>query len=196
MTSIGYMDLLKTLSTPPAEGHSGSDRLIGDRSTTDRPTTDRSAVRSPDQSGVDAQEFSISDLAAEFSITPRTIRFYEDKGLLAPRRRKQTRIYGRRDRARLSLILRGRRVGFSLDEIKEMLDLYDLRDGQAAQITHALGKFEQRIAVLEAQRRDIDDALGELKAARDAARARLTALEGDGLGGAPAIVGFAVPPRR
>ena len=73
--------------------------------------------------------FTITDLAGEFKITPRTIRFYEDKHLLQPSRQGLSRVYSRRDRARLQLILRGKRLGFSLAEIKEMLDLYDLGDG-------------------------------------------------------------------
>ncbi len=107
--------------------------------------------------------FSIRDLAEEFGITTRAIRFYEDKGLLSPARQGQTRIYAPRDRARLSLILRGKRVGFSLDEIREMLDLYDLQDGQISQLQVALKKFRERIVILQRQKRDIDDAIRELE---------------------------------
>jgi DNA-binding transcriptional MerR regulator len=77
--------------------------------------------------------YSIGDLSREFGVTLRTLRFYEDKGLISPQRRGTTRLYNRRDRARLQLILRGKKVGFSLEDIKEMLDLYDLRDGQVTQ---------------------------------------------------------------
>ncbi len=107
--------------------------------------------------------FTIGDLAREFDITLRTLRFYEDRGLLNPRRQGQQRLYGRRDRARLDLILRGKRVGFSLNEIKEMLDLYDLRDGQVTQMRVALGKFEDRIAALRRQKLDIEEAIVELE---------------------------------
>ncbi len=110
-----------------------------------------------------ARTFSIGDLAREFDVTLRTLRFYEDKGLLAPRRDGSNRIYTRRDRARLKLILMGKRVGFSLTDIKKMVDLYDLRDGQVSHLAYALEKFNEQIATLERQRRDIDQALGELK---------------------------------
>ncbi|WP_436642509.1 MerR family transcriptional regulator [Microbaculum sp. FT89] len=111
--------------------------------------------------------FTIGDLSREFGVTLRAIRFYEDKGLLNPRRQGMTRLYSRRDRARLKLILLGKRVGFSLVEIGEMLDLYDLKDGQTTQMKVALTKFDEQIAYLEAQRAEIDQALGDLKRARD-----------------------------
>lgn len=107
-------------------------------------------------------QFTIGDLAREFDTTLRTLRFYEDKGLLHPRREGQQRLYSRRDRARLGLILRGKRVGFSLGEIRAMLDLYDLRDGQATQMRVALSKFETQIETLKRQREDIDEAIVEL----------------------------------
>lgn len=116
----------------------------------------------PEESGR-ARSFTIGDLAREFDVTLRTLRFYEDKGLLMPRREGATRIYSRRDRARLKLILMGKRVGFSLDEIRKMVDLYDLRDGQVPHLTYALAKFGEQIAALERQRRDIDQAVGELR---------------------------------
>ena len=109
--------------------------------------------------------FTIGDLAREFDVTLRTLRFYEDKGLLDPRREGLNRYYGRRDRARLSLILMGKRVGFSLTEIKEMLDLYDLNDNQATQLRVALKKFNEQIGVLEAQKRQTEQALDELNGA-------------------------------
>ncbi len=77
--------------------------------------------------------YSITELCREFDVTPRTLRFYEQKGLLHPARRGWTRLFSYRDRARLQLILRGKKVGFALEEIKEMLDLYNLRDGQLTQ---------------------------------------------------------------
>jgi DNA-binding transcriptional MerR regulator len=106
--------------------------------------------------------FSIGDLSREFNVTLRTLRFYEDKGLIHPRREGVNRIYGRRDRARLKLVLMGKRVGFSLTEIREMLDLYDLRDGHAAQLQLALRKFNEQIALLDIQKRDIEQAMDEL----------------------------------
>ena len=109
------------------------------------------------------RRFTIRDLAEEFGCTHRTIRFYEGEGLLKPRREGQARIYSARDRARLSLILRGRRLGFSLAEIGEMLNLYDADPGHVRQLTVALEKGRARIAQLERQRADIEAALGELK---------------------------------
>jgi DNA-binding transcriptional MerR regulator len=107
--------------------------------------------------------YSIGALAREFGITLRTLRFYEDKGLLNPRREGTARLYTRRDRARLRLVLMGKRVGFSLSEIREMLDLYDLRDGQVPQMRAAVDRFKEQIAVLERQKRDIEQALDDLK---------------------------------
>ncbi|WP_246329401.1 MerR family transcriptional regulator [Chthonobacter rhizosphaerae] len=107
--------------------------------------------------------FTIGDLAREFGVTLRTLRFYEDKNLLNPKRDGLNRLYSRRDRARLKLVLMGKRVGFSLTEIKDMLDLYDLRDGQVTQLRVALGRFNEQIAVLEQQKKDIEQALAELR---------------------------------
>lgn len=106
--------------------------------------------------------FSIGDLSREFGVSLRSLRFYEEKGLLNPKRQGTTRIYGRRDRARLKLVLMGKKVGLSLGEIKEMLELYDLKDGQAAQLRTALARFEAQVAELRAQREAIDGAIEEL----------------------------------
>ena len=111
-----------------------------------------------------AETFSITDLAREFSVTSRAIRFYEDQGLISPRRDGQTRIYSRRDRARLAWILRGKRVGFSLAEIGEILDLYDLGDGRLTQSRVALARSREKIAALKQQRDDIDATIAELEA--------------------------------
>ncbi|PKQ09453.1 MAG: transcriptional regulator [Alphaproteobacteria bacterium HGW-Alphaproteobacteria-12] len=100
--------------------------------------------------------FSITELAEEFGLTTRAIRFYEDKGLLSPERRGQVRIYHPRDRARLILIVRGKNVGLALAEIKEILSLYDLRDGCETQNQVAVDKFRKRISLLREQRREID----------------------------------------
>jgi DNA-binding transcriptional MerR regulator len=107
--------------------------------------------------------FSIRELTKELGVTSRTLRHYEDEDLLAPERRGQMRVYSQRDRARLTLILRGRRVGFTLAEIREILDLYKGGDGGVAQLTHTRKKFLQRIATLEQQRKDIDESIAELK---------------------------------
>jgi DNA-binding transcriptional MerR regulator len=107
--------------------------------------------------------WTISELAREFKVTPRALRFYEDRGLLSPRRDGMNRVYGPRDRGRLQLILRGKRVGFPLMEIKEILDLYDLGDGQRAQMQTCLKKFRSRLAALEAQREDLVGAIEGLK---------------------------------
>ncbi len=108
------------------------------------------------------QTFSITELSHEFKVTARAIRFYEDKGLLQPSRQGMTRIYSRRDRARLILILRGKRLGFSLAEIREMLNLYDLGDGQTEQLRVTLKRSQDRLRALEAQRRDVEAAIDEL----------------------------------
>ncbi|HRE43951.1 MAG TPA: MerR family DNA-binding transcriptional regulator [Terricaulis sp.] len=101
--------------------------------------------------------YTISQLAREFEVTPRALRFYEDKGLLTPQRDGMNRVYSHRDRARLQLILRGKRVGLSLIEIKEILDLYKV--DQRAQAQTALKKYKARIVALEAQREDVEAAI-------------------------------------
>lgn len=106
--------------------------------------------------------FTIRQLTKEFSVTARTLRFYEDEGLIAPERRGQTRIYSVKDRARIMLILRGRRLGFSLAEIREYLDMYNQADN-SRQLTHARKKCEERIVAFEKQKVDIDLAISELK---------------------------------
>nr|WP_319414123.1 MerR family DNA-binding transcriptional regulator [uncultured Cohaesibacter sp.] len=107
--------------------------------------------------------YSIGDLATEFDVTLRTLRFYEDKNLLNPRRDGINRVYSRRDRARLKFVLLGKKVGFSLTEIKEMLDLYDLRDGQVPQLRSALDRFNLHINILRQQRSDVEQAIADLE---------------------------------
>lgn len=106
---------------------------------------------------------TITDLADAFQITPRAIRFYEDQGLINPERRGQQRIYSKRDYARLAWVLRGKRVGFSLAEIGELLDLYDVDSSRKAQRMKTIEKCRERISALEDQRRDIDHMLDELR---------------------------------
>lgn len=111
--------------------------------------------------------YGIGELAEELGISQRAVRFYETKGLLKPRRVGLNRVYDRRDRARLLLIMRGKRLGFSLQEIAEYLDLYDRDPGQKLQTRHLLNKVEQAIEDLERKRADIDSTLGELEAIRN-----------------------------
>jgi DNA-binding transcriptional MerR regulator len=111
--------------------------------------------------------FTIRELAKECGVTARTLRFYEEKGLLSPRRNGQERLYSRRDRARLKYVLMGKNVGFSLDEVREMLDLYDLGDGQETQLRVALTKFHERIARLQRHKAEIEGVIDELRRASD-----------------------------
>ncbi|WP_349359831.1 MerR family DNA-binding transcriptional regulator [Stappia sp.] len=124
--------------------------------------------------------FTIGDLSKEFGVTLRTLRFYEDKGLLNPRRDGMNRVYTRRDRARLKLVIMGKRVGFSLAEIRDMLDLYDLRDGQVTQLRVALSRFQEQIDILVEQRRNIDQAVEELGRTVEIVSGMLKEKEADG----------------
>ena len=125
------------------------------------------------------RSWSIRQLCVEFGVTPRALRFYEDQQLLSPARRGQARVYDARDRARLQLIVRGRRVGFSLAELRDMLELYDDRDGGAAQMAASLPKFRERIAALREQRDDVDHSIAVLEEGCARLEQRLSLLRPD-----------------
>ena len=119
--------------------------------------------------------FQIGEVAERTGVTQRTLRFYEEKGLLDPTRRGEQRLYTRRDRARLAYVLAGKTVGFSLEDVREMLDLYDLGDGGVTQLKVALAKFGERIERLERQKCDIDRVVTELTRASNLMKAKLAA---------------------
>ena len=108
--------------------------------------------------------YSITDLAREFGLTTRAIRFYEDHGLLAPKRAGRARVYGHRDRVRLKLTVRGKRLGLSLTEIRELIDMYDTTGDDHGQLERFLEVLHKRRAILEQQREDIEEVLGEIAA--------------------------------
>ena len=117
----------------------------------------------------------IGDMAKTFGVTLRTLRFYEDKGLLSPKRDGSTRLYTRRDRARLKLILLGRKVGFTLRDVKHMIDLYDPKGSNAKQLKVRLDKSEKQMGRLLKQREAIDEAIGDLDQAMETARKMISA---------------------
>ena len=132
----------------------------------------RPSTPEPGAAGRDAQ-YTISQLAAEFALTTRAIRFYEDEGLLAPRRSGQARVYGDRERTRIKLILRGKRLGLALAEIREILDLYDSREGDRRQLERFVEVLVHRRVQLLVQREDIDALLDEIGAIERDCRRRL-----------------------
>ena len=125
----------------------------------------------------DEQTWTIAQVADEFGITHRTVRHYEDLGLISPERVGTKRLYSRRDRTRLNLILRGKRLGFPLDQIRMIIDLYDAPRGKRSQLQYVLDQIDDRRTDLEQRRRDLDDALTELDRFEDRCRedlARIT----------------------
>lgn len=132
-------------------------------------------------STVHNRTWSIAELAAEYDVTLRTIRFYEDRGLISPERRGTTRVYHPRDRVRLALILRGKRLGFTLDEIATIVDMYDAEPGEEGQLVYLLEQIERRRAELEQRRRDIDETLAELDDVERRCKADLMSLRGAAL---------------
>ncbi|HET7399750.1 MAG TPA: MerR family DNA-binding transcriptional regulator [Intrasporangium sp.] len=124
--------------------------------------------------------WTIAQVAQEFGVTHRTVRHYEELGLISPERRGTQRVFRPRDRTRLGLILRGKRLGFPLEEIRTIIDLFDAPRGRRAQLEYVLGQIDERRADLERRRRDLDDAIAELGDFERRCRADLERLGDDG----------------
>ncbi|HEY6739919.1 MAG TPA: MerR family DNA-binding transcriptional regulator [Actinopolymorphaceae bacterium] len=134
--------------------------------------------------------WTITELAEEYGVTPRTIRFYEDRGLITPERHGSRRIFHARDRVRLGLVLRGKRLGFSLREIGKILDMYDADPGEVGQLRYLLTQIAQRRRELEQRRRDLDETLRDLDEVEARCRAdldRLTTTDTSPTDDSPAI---------
>ncbi len=123
-----------------------------------------------------ATTWSIGELADEFGVTHRTIRFYEDQGLITPERRGTARVFHPRDRVRLALVLRGKRLGFDLAQIRRIVDMYDQEPGEEGQLRYFLDQIAARRADLEQRRRDIETTLAELDDVERRARETLAGL--------------------
>ena len=133
----------------------------------------RQSIKPDISNGYKRKLYSISDLSKEFDITTRAIRFYEDAGLLSPDRQGRNRLYSIRDRTRLKLILRGKRLGFSLNEIGEMFRLYDSEPGEVAQLNHIMNKISEKMNLLERQLEDLRIVMQELQEFRSQCQERL-----------------------
>jgi DNA-binding transcriptional MerR regulator len=123
--------------------------------------------------------WTVSELAGEFDLTPQALRFYEEKGLLSPRRVGNTRVYDHRDRARLTLVRKFQRLGFSLEDIREYLSLYRSGRPNAEQFRDGLARIRRRLAELETMKRDLEETTNELLALEQDALERLAKLEGN-----------------
>ena len=121
---------------------------------------------------------TIREMCDHFDVTPRTLRFYEAKELIFPIREGQKRLFTKRDRARLKLILRGKRFGFSLEEIRQLLDLYHMNDSQATQLSQTYEMAQRHLANMQAQRAELDEAIEELKEQIEWGEAKLSSLNG------------------
>jgi DNA-binding transcriptional MerR regulator len=145
--------------------------------TSARPTA--AAASSPadrDALAGDGRTWTIAEVAEQFGVTHRTVRHYEELGLISPERRGTARVYRRRDRIRMELIMRGRRLGFGLDEIRRIIDMYDETPGEVGQLRYLLEQIERQRADLESRRRDLEAALAELDAVEARCRADLDRL--------------------
>jgi len=125
------------------------------------------------------ETMTIRQMCDAFDVTPRTLRFYEAKELLFPQRDGQKRLFSKRDRARLKLILRGKRFGFALEEIRQLLDLYHLEDGQLTQLSKSYELAAKHLADMQAQRAEFDEAITELTAQMEWGREKLDAIAKD-----------------
>lgn len=125
------------------------------------------------------ETMSIREMCETFDVTPRTLRFYESKELLFPQREGQRRLFTKRDRARLKLILRGKRFGFSLEEIRQLLDLYHMNDGQEVQLSKSIELAKVHLADMEAQKAELEEAIAEMKEQMDWAATKLASLTED-----------------
>jgi DNA-binding transcriptional MerR regulator len=139
---------------------------------------DRADIDAANNNSASDGFFRIGELSRTFGVTLRALRFYEDKGLIAPRRDGTTRLYTARDVARLKLILLGRKVGFSLREVKQILELYDPEKSSARQLRAVLEKSERQLVKLDRQRADLDEAVEELGRVIETLRGQISELEG------------------
>lgn len=122
------------------------------------------------------ERLSIREMCDAYDVTPRTLRFYEAKELIFPNREGQRRLYTKRDQARLKLILRGKRFGFALEEIRQLLDLYHMDDEQETQLSKTYVLAEKHLAQMEAQKAELEEAIGELKVQMEWGAAKLAKL--------------------